>query len=49
MENHNIKVGLKGVALRNMLKAQMLEAGLLRLLFETYPIMNYGWKGLRIP
>jgi len=37
MENHNIKVGLQGVAWRDMLKAQMLEAGLLRLSFETYP------------
>jgi len=37
MENHNIKVGLQGVAWRNMLKALMLEAGLLRLSFETYP------------
>ena len=37
MENHNIKVGLQGVAWRDMLKAQMPEAGLLRLSFETYP------------
>jgi len=37
MENHNIKVGLQGVAWRAKLKAQMLEAGLLRLSFETYP------------
>jgi len=37
MENHNIKVGLQEVAWRDMLKAQMPEAGLLRLSFETYP------------
>jgi len=37
MENHNIKVGLPGVVWRDMLKAQMLEARLLRLSFETYP------------
>ena len=37
MENHNIKVGLQGVAWRAKLKAQMLEAGLLRVSFETYP------------
>jgi len=37
MENHNIKVGLQGVAWRDMLKAQMPEARLLRLSFETYP------------
>jgi len=37
MENHNIKVGLQGVVLREMLKAQMLEAGLLRLSFEIDP------------
>ena len=37
MENHNIKVGLQGVAWRDMLKAQMGEAALLRLSFETYP------------
>jgi len=37
MENHNIKVDLQGVAWRDMLKAQMPEAGLLRLSFETYP------------
>ena len=37
MENHNIKVGLQGVAWIDMLKAQMPEAGLLRLSFETYP------------
>jgi len=36
MENYNIKVGLQGVAWRDMPKAQMPEAGLLRLLFETY-------------
>jgi len=30
-------VGLQGVAWRDMLKAQMPEAGLLRLSFETYP------------
>jgi len=28
MENHNIKVGLRGVAWRDMLKAEMPEAGL---------------------
>ena len=37
MENHNIKVGHQGGAWRDMLKAQMPEAGLLRLSFETYP------------
>jgi len=37
MQNHNIKVGLQGVAWREMLKAQMPEAGLLGLSFETYP------------
>jgi len=37
MENHNIKVGLQGVAWRDMRKAKMPEAGLLRLSFETYP------------
>jgi len=37
MENHNMKVGLQGVVWRDMLKAQMPEAGLLRLSFETYP------------
>jgi len=37
MENHYIKVGLQGVAWRDMLKAQMPEAGLLRLSFKTYP------------
>jgi len=37
MENHNIKVGLQGVAWRDMLKNQMPEAGLLRLSLETYP------------
>jgi len=37
MENYNIKVGLQVVAWRDMLKAQMPEAGLLRLSFETYP------------
>jgi len=37
MENYNIKVGLQGVAWREMRKAQILEAGLLRLSFETNP------------
>jgi len=37
MENHNIKFELPGVAWRDMIKAQMPEAGLLRLSFETYP------------
>jgi len=37
MENHNIKVGLQGVAWRDILKGQMPEAGLLRLSFKRYP------------
>jgi len=37
MENHNSKVRLQGVGWRDMLKAQMPEAGLVRLSFETYP------------
>jgi len=37
MENHNIKVRLQGVAWRDVLKAQMPEARLLRLSFKTYP------------
>jgi len=37
MENQNIKVGLQGVAWRDMLEAQIPEARLLRLSFETYP------------
>ena len=41
MENHNIKVGLQGVAWRDMLEAQMPEAGLLRLSFETYPNVTH--------
>jgi len=37
IENHNIKIGLQGVAWRDMLKAQMPEVGLLTLSLETYP------------
>jgi len=51
MENHNIKVGLKGVAWRDMLKAQMPEARVLRLLFETYPndeLLQEGFKNAMI-
>ena len=51
MENHNMKVGLQGVAWRDMLKAQMLEVGLLRLSFETYPndkLWQEGFKNAMI-
>jgi len=51
MENHNIKVGLKGVAWRDMLKAQMPEAGQLRLSLETYPndeLWQEGFKNAMI-
>jgi len=37
MENYNMKVRLQGVVWRDMLKAKMPEAGLLRQSFETYP------------
>ena len=47
MENHNIKVGLQGVAWRDMLKAQMPEAGLLRLLFESYPNDELWLEGFK--
>jgi len=36
MENHNIKLRLQWVAWRDMLKAQMPKAGLLRISFKTY-------------
>jgi len=51
MENHNIKVGLQGVAWRDMLQAQMPEAGILRLSFETYPndeLWQEGFKNAMI-
>ena len=47
MENHNIKVRLQGLAWRDMLKAPMPEAGLLRLLFETYPNDELWQKGFK--
>jgi len=37
MGNDNIKVGLQGVAWRDMLKVQMPDTGLKRLSFEIYP------------
>ena len=51
MENRYIKVGLQGVAWRGMLKAQMLEARLFRLSFETYPndeLWQEGFKNAMI-
>jgi len=47
MENHNIKVGLQGVAWKDMLKAQMLEAGLLWLSFKTYPNHKLCLEGFK--
>jgi len=47
MENHKIKVGLQGVAWRDMLKAQMPEARLLRLSFETYPNDELWLEGFK--
>jgi len=51
IENHNIKVGLQGVAWRDRLKPQMPEAGLLKLSFETYPndeLWQEGFKNAMI-
>jgi len=51
MENYNIKVGLQGVTWRDMLKAQMPDAGLLRLLLETYPndeLLQEGFENTMI-
>jgi len=47
MENQNIKVGLKGVAWRDMLTAQMPEARILRLLLETYPSNELWLAGFK--
>jgi len=47
MENHNIKVGLQGAAWRDMLKAQMPKAGLLRLSFKTYPNDELWLEGFK--
>jgi len=47
MENHNIKVGLQRVTWRDMLKAQMQEAGLLRLSFKTYPNNELWLEGFK--
>jgi len=47
MENHNMKVGLQGVVWRDMIQAQMPEAGLLRLSFETYPNDELWLEGFK--
>jgi len=47
MENHNIKIGLQEVAWRDMLKAQMPEARLLRLSLETYPNDELWLEGFK--
>jgi len=47
MKNHNIKVGLQGVAWRDMIKARIPEAGLLQLSFETYPNHEFWLEGFK--
>jgi hypothetical protein len=47
MENHNIKVQLRGVAWREVIKAQLPEEALLRLSMEEYPDDELWLAGLK--
>jgi len=47
IENHNIKVGLQGVVLKDMLKAQMPEASLLRPSYDKFPNDELWLEGFK--